>query len=51
MLNVINSMKRKSISVIIKDFLKSDLYEQRNIIITLLINNTNNNHQYLAICL
>ncbi len=48
MLNVINSMKRKSISVIIKDFLKSDLYEQRNIIITLLINNTDNNHQYLA---
>lgn len=46
--STIHTIKHKSITNVIKDFLKSDLYQQRNMLITLLINSNNRNHQYLA---
>ena len=46
--STIHNIKHRSINIVIKDFLKSDLYEQRNMLISLLINSNDRNHQYLA---
>lgn len=44
----VNSIKQKTISNAVKDFISSDLYEQRKIIIQLLIKSNEPEYQYLA---
>ena len=44
----INTIKQKSISNIVKDFISSEMFNKRNTIIHLLINSSNYENQYLA---
>jgi ATP-dependent Lon protease len=43
-----NFYKQKNISQIVNEFLNSDLYVQRNILINLLVKSNNNEYQYLS---
>jgi len=43
-----NFYKQKNISQIVNEFLNSDLYVQRNILINLLVNSNDNEYQYIS---
>jgi len=43
-----NNIKQKPISTIVKEFINDDIYNKRNTIISLLINKSNRENQYLA---
>jgi len=47
-MNQLRLFKKKTISQTVKDYLSSTLYNQRNILITLLISHENPDNQYLA---
>ena len=47
-LNQLELIKKKTISTIVKDFLSGNLFQQRKILMQLLINNNNSEYQYLA---
>ena len=48
MMNQINIIGNKNINNIVQEFVGSELYNQRNIIIQLLLNNYKQEYQYIA---
>jgi len=48
LLNNFNKLENKSINVLVNDFIQSDLFEQRQMIINLLLNNNKSEYQYIS---
>ena len=48
LLNNLNSINQKTINILVNEFIQSELFEQRQMIINLLLNNNNPEYQYIS---